>query len=147
MSNYTESKKRIDSIRSEYSSAGDIVFKIAICMLIQKGKSFFDNEKSYQDLRASAELEFNELVVKCANELAKINTIDLLLYIQKEICFSNDNVMGYKKITQKLKDCIDWIIGDADCSDVVKDLKYGVGFSENELRSLGYDYLFDVIDE
>ena len=123
------------------------MFKIAICMLIQKGKSFFDNEKSYQDLRASAELEFNDLVVKCANELAKINTIDLLLYIQKEICFSNDNVMGYKKMTQKLKDCIDWIIGDADCSDVVKDLKYGVGFSENELRSLGYDYLFDVIDE
>ena len=64
MTNYDQSKKEIDTIRYKYSSAGDIVFKIAICMLIHKGKSFFDNKKSYQDLVDSAELEFNELVVK-----------------------------------------------------------------------------------
>lgn len=147
MSNYNQSKKEIDAIRYKYSSIKDIVFKIAICMLIHKGKSFFDNEGSYQDLIYSADLKFNEFVVKCAKELAKINTIDLLVYIQKEICFSNDNVMGYQKMTQKLKDCIEWIIGDACDCDAAKILTEGIGFSASEIVSFGYGFVFEEDDE
>lgn len=147
MTNYDQSKKEIDTIRYKYSSAGDIVFKIAICMLIHKGKSFFDNEKSYQDLVDSAELEFNELVVKCANELSKINTIDLLVYIQKEIRFSNDSVMSYQKMNQKLKDCIEWIIGDACDCNAAKILTEGIGFSASEIVSFGYGFVFEEDDE
>lgn len=147
MSNYDQSKKEIDTIRYKYSSAGDIVFKIAICMLIHKGKSFFDNEKSYQDLVDSAELEFNELVAKCANELAKINTIDLLVYIQKEVYLSNDSVMSYQKMTQKLKDCIEWIIGDACDCDAAEILTEGIGFSAREIVSFGYGFVFEEDDE
>lgn len=147
MSNYDQSKKEIDTIRYKYSSAGDIVFKIAICMLIHKGKSFFDNEKSYQDLVDSAELEFNELVVKCANELSKINTIDLLVYIQKEVYLSNDSVMSYQKMIQKLKDCIEWIIGDACDCDAAKILTEGIGFSAREIVSFGYGFVFEEDDE
>lgn len=147
MSNYDQSKKEIDTIRYKYSSAGDIVFKIAICMLVHKGKSFFDNEKSYQDLVDSAELEFNELVVKCANELAKINTIDLLVYIQKEVYLSNDSVMSYQKMIQKLKDCIEWIIGDACDCDAAKILTEGIGFSASEIVSFGYGFVFEEDDE
>lgn len=147
MSNYDQSKKEIDTIRYKYSSAGDIVFKIAICMLIHKGKFFFDNEKSYQDLVDSAELEFNELVAKCANELAKINTIDLLVYIQKEVYLSNDSVMSYQKMTQKLKDCIEWIIGDACDCDAAEILTEGIGFSAREIVSFGYGFVFEEDDE
>lgn len=147
MSNYDQSKKEIDTIRYQYSSAGDIVFKIAICMLIHKGKSFFDNEKSYQDLVDSAELEFNELVVKCANELSKINTIDLLVYIQKEVYLSNDSVMSYQKMIQKLKDCIEWIIGDACDCDAAKILTEGIGFNASEIVSFGYGFVFEEDDE
>lgn len=147
MTNYDQSKKEIDTIRYKYSSAGDIVFKIAICMLIHKGKSFFDNKKSYQDLVDSAELEFNELVVKCANELSKINTIDLLVYIQKEVHFSNDSVMSYQKMIQKLKDCIEWIIGDACDCDAAKILTEGIGFSAREIVSFGYGFVFEEDDE
>lgn len=147
MSNYDQSKKEIDTIRYKYSSAGDIVFKIAICMLIHKGKSFFDNEKSYQDLVDSAELEFNELVAKCANELAKINTIDLLVYIQKEVYLSNDSVMSYQKMTQKLKDCIEWIIGDACDCNAAEILTEGIGFSAREIVSFGYGFVFEEDDE
>lgn len=147
MTNYDQFKKEIDTIRYKYSSAGDIVFKIAICMLIHKGKSFFDNKKSYQDLVDSAELEFNELVVKCANELSKINTIDLLVYIQKEVHFSNDSVMSYQKMNQKLKDCIEWIIGDACDCDAAKILTEGIGFSASEIVSFGYGFVFEEDDE
>lgn len=147
MSNYDQSKKEIDTIRYKYSSAGDIVFKIAICMLIHKGKSFFDNEKLYQDLVDSAELEFNELVVKCANELSKINTIDLLVYIQKEVCLSNDSVMSYQKMTQKLKDCIEWIIGDACDCNAAEILTEGIGLSASEIVSFGYGFVFEEDDE
>lgn len=147
MTNYDQSKKEIDTIRYKYSSAGDIVFKIAICMLIHKGKSFFDNKKSYQDLVDSAELEFNELVVKCANELSKINTIDLLVYIQKEVHFSNDSVMSYQKMIQKLKDCIEWIIGDACDCNAAEILTEGIGFSAREIVSFGYGFVFEEDDE
>lgn len=147
MTNYDQSKKEIDTIRYKYSSAGDIVFKIAICMLIHKGKSFFDNKKSYQDLVDSAELEFNELVVKCANELSKINTIDLLVYIQKEVHFSNDSVMSYQKMIQKLKDCIEWIIGDACDCNAAEILTEGIGFSSREIVSFGYGFVFEEDDE
>lgn len=147
MSNYTESKKKLDAIRSKYSSAGDIIFRSAIDTLIDIGKVNCCNELTYDGILSGVDNEIDRTVLKCAHELADINTTDLLVYIQKELYLSNDGGMSYQTMARKLSDCIEWIIGDADCSDAVKDLKYGVGFSENELRSLGYDYLFDVIDE
>ena len=147
MSNYTESKKELDTIRSKYSSAGDIIFRSAIDTLIDIGKVNCCNELTYDGILSGVDNELDRTVLKCAYELADINTTDLLIYVQKELYLSNDGGMSYQTMARKLSDCIEWIIGDADCSDAVKDLKYGVGFSENELRSLGYDYLFDVIDE
>lgn len=147
MSNYTESKKKLDAIRSKYSSAGDIIFRSAIDMLIDIGKVNCCNELTYDGILSGVDNELDRTVLKCAHDLADINTTDLLVYVQKELYLSNDGGMSYQTMARKLSDCIEWIIGDADCSDAVKDLKYGVGFSENELRSLGYDYLFDVIDE
>lgn len=147
MSNYTESKKKLDAIRSKYSSAGDIIFRSAIDTLIDIGKVNCCNELTYDGILSGVDNELDRTVLKCAHDLADINTTDLLVYVQKELYLSNDGGMSYQTMARRLSDCIEWIIGDADCSDAVKDLKYGVGFSENELRSLGYDYLFDVIDE
>ena len=147
MSNYTESKKELDTIRSKYSSAGDIIFRSAIDTLIDIGKVNCCNELTYDGILSGVDNELDRTVLKCAHDLADINTTDLLVYVQKELYLSNDGGMSYQTMARRLSDCIEWIIGDADCSDAVKDLKYGVGFSENELRSLGYDYLFDVIDE
>lgn len=147
MSNYTESKKKLDTIRSKYSSAGDIIFRSAIDLLIDIGKVNCCNELTYDGMLSGVDNEIDRTVLKCAHDLADINTTDLLVYVQKELYLSNDGGMSYQTMARKLSGCIEWIIGDADCSDAVKDLKYGVGFSENELRSLGYDYLFDVIDE
>lgn len=147
MSNYNESKKKLDAIRSKYSSAGDIIFRSAIDTLIDIGKVNCCNELTYDGILSGVDNELDRTVLKCAHDLADINTTGLLVYVQKELYLSNDGEMSYQTMARKLSDCIEWIIGDADCSDAVKDLKYGVGFSENELRSLGYDYLFDVIDE
>lgn len=147
MSNYIESKKKLDAIRSKYSSTGDIIFRSAIDTLIDIGKVNCCNELTYDGILSGVDNELDRTVLKCAHDLADINTTDLLVYVQKELYLSNDGGMSYQTMARKLSDCIEWIIGDADCSDAVKDLKYGVGFSENELRSLGYDYLFDVIDE
>ena len=147
MSNYTESKKELDTIRSKYSSAGDIIFRSAIDTLIDIGKVNCCNELTYDGILSGVDNELDRTVLKCAHDLADINTTDLLVYVQKELYLSNDGGMSYQTMARRLSDCIEWIIRDADCSDAVKDLKYGVGFSENELRSFGYDYLFDVIDE
>lgn len=144
---YIESKKKLDSIRNEYSSAGDVIFRAAICTLIETGKSYCDNELTYEGTLDGLNDELDRIVFKCAHELAGINTLDLLVYIQKELYLSNDGGMNYQTMARRLKDCIDWIAEGIESSDAISDLTIGIGFSESELKELGYEYLFDVSDE
>lgn len=95
MSNYTESKKELDTIRSKYSSAGDIIFRSAIDTLIDIGKVNCCNELTYDGILSGVDNELDRTVLKCAHDLADINTTDLLVYVQKELYLSNDGGMSY----------------------------------------------------
>lgn len=147
MSNYTESKKRIDAIRNEYSSAGDIIFRAAIEMLIDIGKVNCYNELTYDGMLSGIDNELDRMVFKCAHELADINTTDLLIYVQKELYLGGEGGMNYQTMTRRLKDCVDWIAEGVESSDAISDLTIGIGFSVRELKELGYEYLFDAYDE
>lgn len=147
MSNYIESKKKLDAIRSEYSSAGDVIFRAAIDMLIDLGKVNCCGELSYDGLLSDVDNELDRTVLKCAHEIADINTTDLLIYIQKELYFDNEGGMSYQTMTRRLRDCVDWIAEGVESSDAISDLTIGIGFSECELKELGYEYLFDAYDE
>lgn len=143
MSNYIESKKKLDAIRNKYSSAGDVIFRAAIDMLIDLGKVNCCGELSYDGLLSGVDNELDRTVLKCAHEIADINTTDLLIYIQKELYFGNEGGMSYQTMTRRLKDCVYWIAEDVNSSDAISDLTIGIGFSECELKELGYEYLFD----
>ena len=147
MSNYIESKKRIDAIRSEYSSAGDIIFRAAIDLLIDIGKVNCYNELTYDGMLSGIDNELDRMVFKCTHELADINTTDLLIYVQKELYLGSEGGMNYQTMTRRLKDCVDWIAEGVEASDAISDLTIGIGFSVRELKELGYEYLFDVYDE
>lgn len=147
MSNYIESKKRIDAIRSEYSSAGDIIFRAAIEMLVDTGKDYLSDESSYESMMSFANDGIDRILLRCAHELADINTTDLLIYVQKELYLSSEGGMNYQTMTRRLKDCVDWIAEGVESSDAISDLTIGIGFSVRELKELGYEYLFDVYDE
>lgn len=147
MSNYIESKKRIDAIRNEYSSAGDIIFRAAIEMLIDIGKVNCYNELTYDGMLSGIDNELDRMVFKCAHDLVDISTTDLLIYVQKELYLSSEGGMNYQTMTRRLKDCVDWIAEGVESSDAISDLTIGIGFSVRELKELGYEYLFDAYDE
>lgn len=147
MSNYIESKKKLDAIRNKYSSAGDVIFRAAIDMLIDLGKVNCGGGLFCEGMLSDVDNELDRTILKCAHELADINTTDLLVYVQKELYLSNYGGMSYQTMARRLRDCVDWIAEGVESSDAISDLTIGIGFSERELKELGYEYLFDTYDE
>jgi hypothetical protein len=145
MSNYVESKKTIDSIRSNYSCAGDIIFRAAIQMVVECGQYTLLNDEWY-----NAEIEkldkskpwyhFEQGVYGCARLLAYVNSSYLLAYIQKEVWLGNDGTISYLRALELLKRCIDWFADDIE--SIMANLHL-LGFKDNEIKTLGYDWLFE----
>lgn len=90
MSNYAESKKKIEAIRRK----DEMMFRMAISHLMDVGIRHFDEE----NIKASCEKimkqennnpwmtnEYQCELVKMAGELAQIPHIELLVYIQREV--------------------------------------------------------------
>lgn len=158
MSNYTESKKKINAIRSEYSTAGDVLFRTAIQMLMEHGQENFNNEewyaaaaKSINDRHDEVEKEGKVLIIgrrfelnilECAKKLAEIEIYDLLIYIQREVFWSNEGI-DYQRAMELLKGCMGLIMGNRELDYVRDDFLDEVGFEEDELDELGYGFLVD----
>jgi hypothetical protein len=158
MTNYTESKKQIEVIRREYTTAGDVLFRTAIQMLVEQGQeNFKDAEwyaaavKSINDRHDEVEREgkiaiigrrFELNILECAKKLAEIEIYDLLIYIQREVYWSNEGI-DYQRAIELLKGCMSLIMGDRELDYVRDDFLDYIGFEEDELDSLGYGFLVE----
>lgn len=162
MSNYTENKKKIDSMRNEYCTAGDVLFRTAIQMLLEHGQENFKDEewyaaavKSINDRHDEVEKEgkiliigrsFELAILECAKKLAAIETYDLLIYIQREVFWSSEGI-DYQRAIELLKNCM-FALCDGYQTSIGRDILLDdVGFEEYELEELGYGYLLDTIEE
>ena len=160
MSNYTESKQKLDTIRSKYMCAGDIIFCTAIQYVVELGQNTFRDEAWYEDqINAIDERHdaaeavgkilfmtrsFEKAIMECAMELAQIDTYDLLVYVQKEV-FLSSNGVDYKRAINLLSKCIDWIDEThASVGEAYDTLMY-IGFGDSDIEMLGYKYILDVI--
>lgn len=160
MSNYAESKQKLDTIRSKYMCAGDVIFRTAIQYVVECGQNAFKDEAWYEgqinaidERHDSAEAvgkilfvtrNFEKAIMGCASELAQIDTYDLLVYVQKEV-FLSGNGIDYQRAINLLSRCVDWIDEThASVSDAYDTLMY-VGFSDSDIEMLGYEYILDVI--
>ena len=159
---YTESKKKLDNIREEYSCKGEIIFRSALPLVVEVGQCTILDDTWYQcaindidDKHDAAEAagktlfitrDFEKAILECAKELAQVNAHDLLFYIQKEVWLGSDGI-SYDRAIQMLQNCIDWITYEVEIADAYSELTSGVGFDEDELEELGYRYLLDVNGE
>ena len=160
MSNYTESKQKLDTIRSKYMCAGDIIFRTAIQYVVELGQNTFRDEAWYEDQvnavderHDAAEAvgkilfmtrNFEKAIMSCASELAQIDTYDLLVYVQKEV-FLNSNGVDYRRAINLLGKCIEWIDEThASVREAYDTLMY-VGFSDSDIEMLGFEYILDVV--
>ena len=89
---YLESKKILDEIRRQ----NEIMFRMAISHLIDVGIRHLNEEnieitceeiQKEDDSKAFMTNDFKCEIVRIAGELAKINHIHLLVYIQREITY------------------------------------------------------------
>jgi hypothetical protein len=145
MSTYTESKEKLDIIRREHSCAGDLIFRAAVQMVVECGQYTLLNDEWYNTEIAKFDGNkswhyFEMAVYKCARQLATIGSADFLTYIQKEVWFGDDGGISYLRVLNLLKTCIDWFAEDATSS--VRNLRL-LGFKDNEIKTLGYDWLFE----
>ena len=151
MSNYMESKKKIEAIRN---SAGEIGFRMAISHLIDVGIRHLTKENveetcneimQKENAKSFMTNEFMCDLVKTAYELAQISHVDLLVYIQREVVYDIfDGMPSYERAIELLKKCIYDIEEREHCEDqlLYQSLEQ-IGFGDNEIKGLGFGYLIE----
>lgn len=164
MSTYENSRNTLNKIRQEFGCKGDIIFRTAIQYVVEFGQSKFHHqkwvkkqlkrvdkkhnraEKKKQNLWIGR--EFEKACIECAVEIAKVNAYDLLIYIQKEVFWSDEGGLDYARAMELLHNCINWFI-DYDCCEtaVMRERLEDLDFTEDELYTLGLDWLFDTVEE
>lgn len=162
MSNYAESKKTLDRIRNEYSCKGEVLFRTAIQYVVDCGQQNFQDaewvreqleivDKKHDAFERENKTpfvgrDFEKAIIECAAEIAKVNTYDLLIYVQKEVWLGG-NGMDYQRAIQLLKGCMRWLDEDIElASDTLEAFEY-IGFTDDEMKEFGYDYLFYLREE
>lgn len=155
----TETKKKIDEVRSKYVCAGDAIFRSAINVLFNLGKdecadeewvgeSMYDINKRYEENSNHLIMskEFEKAIIECAHDLAVFRTTDLLQYIQTEVYFGS-NEISYKRAIELLKNCIEYCIANTYETEFALKYARDMGFHSEEIKKLGYEYLFDTEEE
>lgn len=150
MTNYTESKKRLDAIRNNYSCVEDMIFRAAVQMTVEYGQHTLLNDDWYN--AEIAKLDVNKswyhvekTIYECARQIATVDSMNFLVYIQKEVWLGDDGGIGYQRAMKIIKSCLDWFTDDSDNQQVINNLN-ALGITDNELEQLGYGWLFEEED-
>ncbi len=150
--NYLESKRQIEEIRNK----DGMMFRMAISHLMDVGirhlteeniKETCDDLMKRDNKHALMTNQFLCELVKMAGELAKINHIHLLHYISREVHYDVcDNSLSYNRAIRLLRASLDYNTEVMEIKDAREDF-LGMGFEEEELIELGYQFLFEIDDE
>ena len=156
---YIESKKTLDKIREEFSCKGEIIFRTAIQEVVSRGQITFLDDSIYKDMMNDIDAnhnyaeangktlfisrDFEKAIVECARELSKIDSYDLLIYIQKEIWLGSDGI-NYKRAIDIAQTCLNYII-DNECigNEEILDKLYELDLSDKEIEDLDFGWVFE----
>ena len=160
MSNYTESKQKLDVIRNKYMCAGDVIFRTAIQYVVEYGQSMlsdeawqehfmFEVDKRHDDAEAEGKIlfctrQFEKAILECAFELSDIAAGDFLLYIQREIYLGGDGI-AYHGAVHLLKKCVEWIDETHASLGEAYDTLVHLGFGYGDIKELGFEYILDAV--
>lgn len=156
--NYTESKENLDKIASKYNCAGDLIMRTAIQYIVEYGQNTFKDEKfvfeqlrQINDKHDAAEAEgkwlfmtrdFELAIFNCTKELAEINTYDLIIYMQKEMYWSNnEGGLDYRRIKEIAERLMYWVIDSPKYCENYNTFSNECNISDDELEALGFGYL------
>ena len=149
----------LNKIRQKYTCKGDIIFRTSLMNVVDCGQQSYNNEEWYNmaleeiDKRhdkAKAEgkwlimtRDFEKTLLECSKEIAAVNTYELLKYIQKYAWIGGDfGELDYQEAIELLQSCMNHIEGFEN--DMVLDVFYEIGFSDDQISYLGFDHLFGI---
>ena len=156
---YIESKKTLDKIREDFGCKGEIVFRTAIQEVVSRGQTTFLDDGVYKDMMNDIDAnhsyaeangktlfisrDFEKAIIECARELSKIDSYDLLIYIQKEIWLGSDGI-DYKRAIDIAQTCLNYII-DNECigNEEILDKLYELDLSDKEIEDLDFGWIFE----
>ena len=156
---YIESKKTLDKIREDFGCKGEIVFRTAIQEVVSRGQTTFLDDGVYKDMMNDIDAnhsyaeangktlfisrDFEKAIIECARELSKIDSYDLLIYIQKEIWLGSDGI-DYKRAIDIAQTCLNYII-DNECigNEEILDKLYELDLSDKEIEDLDFGWVFE----
>ena len=167
--NYTETKKKLDEIRSKYNCAGDIIFRTAIQYIVEHGQYNFRNEAWFNDCIEHVDKrhdladsqgkilfmtrDFEKALLECAKELADISAYNLLTYIQQEVWLDGSEVgkPDYQRAIQIIRNCLCYTSDcygayAEDCYETLVKFRQ-MDLNDDEIAYFGWEHLFDVEDE
>ena len=166
---YVESKRKLNAIRQKYGCKGDIIFRTAIQYIVEHGQYNFRDENWFRACIENVDekhnlaeqtgrclwvtRDFEKELLKCAKELAEINTYDFLTYIQREVWLGGGEVdePDYQRAIEIIRNCLCYIHDaygaySSDCYETLQKFRQ-MDLSDEEIAYFGWEYLFDVEDE
>ena len=165
-STYKETAKKLNEIRTKYTSAGDMIFRCAVYTLFEEGsrnikKLLADTERIHKYQRnigiPAQNEQFTEAILCCAEEMKDLHPVNLTLYMAYEGVFflaphdvyDDKAPIPYKRLLSIVNHLLSGIAEDYVCisgSDHLQRLKND-GLTEDEIRYFGYEYLLDLKEE
>ena len=158
---YKDSKIMLNKIRDDYGCKGEVIFRTALQIVVESGQCTILDDTWYQceldeinhrhDMAEAdgkwlyCTRDFEIAILECAKEIAKMPTMDLLQYIQKEVWISGEGI-DYQRAIELLKDCLEWFTDDTLNERIVENLSL-LGFKDYEIEELGYGWLFEEEEE
>ena len=156
MNTYVESKKKIETVRNWY---GEFVFRGSISHLMDVGIRHLTKENVEETCKQIMQEddtghfmtnEFKCEIVKAAYDLAQVPHTDLLVYIQREMVYDifDGKINSYQRAMDLLKSALEYIEGynnfnNAENYEAFQD----VGLDDDEIESLGFEYLIPKDEE
>ena len=155
---YEETKKIIDQIRQKYGCKGEIIFRCAITNVVDSGRtelkkkgyleSWLKNiDKRHDEAEQANKFlvigrDFEKAIAECTCELAKVDTMHFVMYLQREIwMYNNPGEISYDRAISLLRSVIEWNLVDRE-TDFARDDLSSIGFDDDELIELGYEEVF-----
>ena len=150
MSNYKETKKKIDAIRNK----NEVMFRMAVSHLMDVGIRHLTEENitatcaeimNEDDSRSFMTNSFKCELIKTSGALAKFDHIHVLTYISREVCFDvGDHALSYDRAIRLLSRCMDQLYENhGDGWYTLNELR-DIGFEDDEIEVLGCGYLLDL---
>ena len=92
--------------------------------------------------------DFELAIFNYARELAEVDSYDLIIYMQKEMYWSNEGGLDYKRAIHLLEECMGWIdVYGTGEGYSFKEALDDLGFDEDEIEELGFEYALSREEE